>query len=223
MKRLQSLFSNKKKELAEEIEAYLCCLLNVSRDFNEGINHYLKGDVDAFKQSNINTSAIERKADQCLKSIKHKLYAYMLYPDLQEDITIIFNNMDDVIDISNQVLLQMSIESPDIPKEFNNYFIELANYSSKTMNELAAAFKYLFNNKVMIEDHANKVNFYQIEADKIREKIEFKIYQTGEIKELSRKRHISHFTTKMFSVSKQAKIVAKKLVVFAIKSESNTI
>jgi uncharacterized protein len=219
MNRWQSLFTNKKKELEQEIEAYLSCLLYVSRDFNAGLKHYLRGEMEAFQQCQQNTSTVERKADQCLKSIKHKLYANMLYPDLQKDITVIFNNLDDVIDISNQVLLQMSIESPDIPSKLHTYFIEFAYHSGKAMDELAAAMKYLFKNKVMIEDHANKVNFYQAEADKIREKIEFRIYQAGDISELSHKRHISHFTTKIFTVSEQARTVAKKLVVFAVKSE----
>jgi hypothetical protein len=219
MKIFGNRFFKKKIRLEQEIEAYLCCIANVDSAFNTGVKSYLKGEQAAFEECKQATSEGERKADQCLKNIKYNLYANTLYPEFQKDITLIFDRMDNVADISNQVLVQISLETPSIPDYIKPYFVDLVDYASKTTNEIVNASRHLFRNRVMIEDHANKVSFYQNEASKTVEKILEQVYCDDNISELAYKRHIAYFAMKILSVSENAITVSKKLVFYMIKSD----
>ncbi len=214
-------FFKKKKHLEQEIDYYLNCLNEICSAFNKGVKSYLERDFVKLNHYLQTTSHGERKADQYLKDIKYNLYANTLYPDFQKDITLIFDKMDNVADISNQVLIQISLEKPYIPDYIKPYFRELVDYACKTTSELNNASRHLFKNRVMIEDHTNKVNFYQVEANKTVEKILMTVYQDENISELAQKRHTAYFAMKILSVSEQAMKVAKKLVFYMIKSDSN--
>ena len=219
MKIFGNRFFEKKIRLEQEIEAYLCCITKVDSALNMGVKSYLKGECATFEECKQATSEGERKADQCLKNIKYNLYANTLYPEFQKDITLIFDKMDNVADISNQVLVQISLETPEIPDHIKLYFVDLVDYVGKTTNELVNASRHLFKNRVMIEDHANKVSFYQNEAGKTVEKILEHVYCDDNTSELAYKRHIAYFAMKILSVSENAMTVAKKLVFYMIKSD----
>lgn len=212
-------FFKKKMHLEQEIDNYLNCLNEICSAFNKGVKSYLERDFTKLNHYLQTTSRGERTADQYLKDIKYNLYANTLYPDFQKDITLIFDKMDNVADISNQVLIQIALEKPFIPDYIKPYFRELVDYACKTTSELNNASRHLFKNRVMIEDHTNKVNFYQVEANKTVEKILMTVYQDDNIAELAQKRHIAYFAMKILSVSEQAMKVSKKLVFYMIKSD----
>ncbi len=219
MKIFGSRVFKKKIRLEQEIETYLCCITKVDSALNKGVKSYLKGETATFEECKKATSDGERQADQCLKNIKYNLYANTLYPDLQKDITLIFDKMDNVADISNQILVQISLETPSIPDYIKPYFVDLVDYAGKTTSELVNASRHLFKNRVMIEDHANKVSFYENEASKTVEKILERVYCDDHISELAYKRHIAYFAMKILSVSENATAVSKKLVFYMIKSD----
>jgi len=220
MKFFTSSFFKKKMHLEHEVEAYLNCINEICSAFNLGVKSYLNGDLETFSKCSEATSKGEKQADQYLKNIKYHLYANTLYPDYQKDITLIFDQMDDVADISNQVLIQISLETPVIPVQIKPLFSELVDYSCKTTGELVNAANHLFKNRVMIEDHAHKVYFYQDEANKNLERILISVHQGDYLTELAHKRHVAYFAMKILSVSEQAVKVAKKLVFYLIKSDT---
>ncbi len=222
MKLFFSSFFKKKMLLEQEVEAYLNCLTEICGAFNLGVNSYLEGDLETFSKCAKATSQGEKKADEILKNIKYHLYANTLYPDYQKDITLIFDQMDDVADISNQVLIQLSLESPFIPDQVKPLFRQLVDYSCKTTGELVNGAQHLFQNRVMIEDHANKVYFYENEANRILERILTSIHQGDYLTELAYKRHVALFAMKILTVSEQAYKVAKRLVFYLIKSDSDS-
>jgi len=215
-------FFKKKMRLEQEVEAYLNCLAEICGSFTLGVKSYLEGDQDTFRKCSKATSQGEKKADEILKNIKYHLYANTLYPDYQKDITLIFDQMDDVADISNQVLIQLSLESPYIPAQVKELFSELVDYSCKTTGELVNGARHLFHNRVMIEDHANKVYFYENEANRILERILTSVHQGDYLTELAYKRHVALFAIKILSVSEQAYKVAKRLVFYLIKSDTDS-
>ena len=218
----RSSFFKKKMTLEQEVEAYLNCLTEICGAFNLGVKSYLEGDLETFRKCAKTTSQGEKKADEVLKNIKYHLYANTLYPDYQKDITLIFDQMDDVADISNQVLIQISLETPYIPVQVKPLFSELVDYSCKTTGELVNATRYLFKNRVMIEDHANKVHFYENEANKNLERILTSVHQGDYLTELAYRRHVALFAMKILSVSEQAVKVAKRLVFYMIKSDTES-
>lgn len=211
----------KKMHLEQEIEVYLNCVNEICSAFSMGVKSYLDRDFAKLNKYLQTTSRGERKADQCLKDIKYNLYANTLYPGFQKDITLIFDKMDNVADISNQVLIQISLEKPFIPDYIKPYFRDLVDYVCRATGELVNSSRHLFKNRVMIEDHTNKVNFYQVEANKTVEKILMSVYGDENITDLACKRHIAYFAMKILSVSEQAMKVAKKQVFYMIKSDSD--
>ena len=208
--------------LEHEVEVYLNCINEVCSAFNLGVKSYLEGDQETFSKCLEATSQGEKKADEVLKNIKYHLYANTLYPDYQKDITLIFDQMDDVADISNQVLIQLSLEAPYIPVQVKPLFSELVDYSCKTSGELVNGARHLFKNRVMIEDHANKVYFYENEASRILERILTSVHQGDYLTELAYKRHVALFAMKILAVAEQAYKVAKRLVFYLIKSDSDS-
>jgi uncharacterized protein len=215
-----SSFFKKKMLLEQEVDAYLSCLNEICGAFNLGVKSYLTGDQEAFSKCAKATSQGEKKADEILKNIKYHLYADTLYPDYQKDITLIFNQMDDVADISNQVLIQLSLETPFIPDQVKPLFLELVDYCCKTTGELVNGARHLFKNRVMIEDHANKVYFYENEASRVLERILTSVHQGDYLTELAYKRHVAFFAMKILAVAEQAYKVAKRLVFYLIKSDT---
>jgi uncharacterized protein len=206
--------------LEQEVDAYLSCLNELCCAFNLGVKSYLKGDQETFSKCVKATSQGEKKADEILKNIKYHLYADTLYPDYQKDITIIFNQMDDVADISNQVLIQLSLETPFIPDQVKPLFLELVDFCCKTTSELVNGARHLFKNRVMIEDHANKVYFYENEASRVLERILTSVHQGEYLTELAYKRHVAFFAMKILAVAEQGYKVAKRLVFYLIKSDT---
>jgi uncharacterized protein len=221
MKLFLSSFFKQKMLLEQEVEAYLNCVNEVCGAFNLGVKSYLKGDQETFSKCATATSQGEKKADEILKNIKYHLYANTLYPDYQKDITLIFDQMDDVADISNQVLIQLSLETPYIPDQVKELFQELVDYTCKTSGELVNGARHLFKNRVMIEDHANKVYFYENEANRVLERILTSVHQGDYLTELAYKRHVALFAMKILAVSEQAYKVAKRLVFYLIKSDAD--
>ncbi len=222
MEKYFSGFFKKHKRLEQEVGVYLNYINDICGTLNLGVKSYLKGDRDTFLKCAGFASQGEKKADEALKNIKYHLYINTLYPDYQKDITLIFDQMDDIADISNQVLIQLSLEAPFIPEQVKTLFSELVDYSCKTTGELVNGARHLFQNRVMIEDHANKVYFFEKEANRVLEKILTSVHQGNYLAELAYKRHVAFFAMKILSVSEQAYKVAKRLVFYQIKSDTDS-
>ena len=214
---MTGFFSNKTKQLEAELESFLNLVSDASLIFLEGVKAYINKKEDRFEQYYKDITKLETKADNLRRDIKLKLYTYMLIPESRGDVLGLLETLDDVIDTTEKVLEQFSIETPVIPEILNEDFIELAELSSKTMEQLVKGTRAFFTEIKMVNDYVNKVHFYEHEADKVEENLKRKAFRIDEIKTFSKKVHLRYFAEKIAMVSDIAESVAERLAVYAIK------
>ena len=211
------LFNNLTKQLETEIDNYLDSVSKSGLIFFEGIKSYLKKDMKKFNNDFEDVCTLESNADEVRRSIKHKLYTYMLIPESRGDVLGLIETLDDVIDICEIVLKQISIEEPNIPEFLKEDFYELAEFSQKTVEQLVKAARAFFKEINLVNDYVNKVHFYEHEADDVEEMLKRRIFGSEKITEFSHRIHMRYFAEKIASVSDVAEDVAERLAVYAIK------
>ncbi len=214
---MPKLFYSKSKKLESEIEIYLDKVTTAELLFLEGVKSYLNGNLDKFEKKYKAISILESEADNIRREIKHKLYAYMLIPESRGDVLGLLETLDDIIDICEKVLEQFSIETPIIHEFLKSDFMELAELSSKAVDEVVKGARAFFKDIVMVSNYVNKVHFYEHEADDVEEHLKRSVFNSDEIESFSQKVHLRYFIEKLAAVSDVAESVAERLAVYAIK------
>ena len=214
---MKNFFSNKTKATEEEIEQYLDLISKSVLIFKEGVKEYFRVQADRLENRCAEVSIVEREADDLVNIIKYNLYTYMLIPDSRSDVLELLNDMDDIVDTTKQLLLQLSIEQPYIPEFLKENFFELTEASYNAVDELIRGVRAFFNEMKMVHDYVNKVNFYESEADKIEEKIKRKAFGSEELTDLSRKMHIRYFAAKIAQLSDKAEAIGENLLIYCAK------
>ena len=108
------VFKDRNKELEMEMDLYLNALQKGANTFLEGVKAYLRGEEDQFIDRIKQITEQEKEADEHLVNIKYVLFRYNLIPDLSADILEIMDSMDDITDISKEVLLDFQVIRPVI-------------------------------------------------------------------------------------------------------------
>lgn len=214
---VRNMFQNKTKSTEEEIEQYMDMISKAVLIFKEGVKEFFRDKEERLENRCEEISTVERDADERLNVIKYNLYTYMLIPDSRKDVLELLNDMDDIVDTTKQVLLQLSIEDPYIPDFLRDNFLELAEASYNAVDELIRGVRAFFNEIKMVNDYVNKVSFYEKEADKLEEKIKRKTFGTDEIADLSRKMHIRYFAGKIALLSDKAEAIGQNLLIYSAK------
>lgn len=214
---MKNIFRNHSKELEGEIDAYLKAISRGILLFKEGIQEYLSGKEESFEIRAQEMANAEKEADEKLKNIKYKLYAYNLIPDASGDILELTDALDELVDRAKAVHLNISIEKPQIPGFTVESFEALTQASCQAADELMQGVRSFFHNTGMVEDYVNKVYYYEGEADKLEVKIARMVFESQSIERLSHKMHLRYFVERIASISDIAEDVALKLSVFQLK------
>ncbi len=215
---MAKIFMNRNKQLEEYINEYLDLVSRTGLIFYEAIKSYIDEDEERFDEKFITITKMESEADEKRRSIKHKLYTYMLIPESRGDVLGLLENMDGIVDCCEKTVERFSIECPEIPEFVQHQFIDLAKFSRKTVEEVVKASRSFFKEIDLVEDFINKVHFYEHEADDVEEKLKRTVFQS-KIKKFSRKVHLRYFAEKISMISDEAEEVAERLSVYAIKRE----
>lgn len=208
---------NKSKELEKDIDEYLDTVEEALLIFKRDINRYYEGHFDLFEENLEDILKIENRADSLLKDIKYKLYTYMLIPEARGDVLTLLENMDNEVDLCKKVLMQFSIEKPEIKDFVLAEFKDLSKQSLNAAEEVVKGLRTYFEEISMVNDYVNKVHFYEHEADKIEERIKRKAFDTDEIDDFCKRVHLRHFSERIAYFSDLAEEISEKLSVAAIK------
>lgn len=213
---MSSVFA-KTKNLQASMDSYLDLVQKGALIFLEGLKCYMHNKLDRFEEYCNELSELESKADNVRRDIKYKLYTYMLIPESRGDVLGVLETLDDVIDKTEKVLEDFQIERPQIPKFIREDFLELIELSYRTMEELSKCARAFFTDLKMVNDHVNKVHFYEHEADKVENILKNKIFNSNKIDDLAFKFHLRYFTDKIALISDESEAVAERLAIYAIK------
>ncbi len=211
------IFQDRSRELEIEIDQYLTCLYNASMTFNEGVKDYMNGNDQHFEERVKVVMNHEKEADDRLKNLKFILYRYNLIPDLSTDILELMDSMDDIGDVSKQVLLDLQVEQPKVDEEFIQDFLLIAKTSLRAVETLIGGVRVFFTQVKTIEDYISKIYFYESEVDQLEHELKIKIFGKKEDLNLSEKMHLGSFAEKISELSDIAEKIAIKLSVFKFK------
>ena len=211
------MFESKTRKLESEIDGYLDCVSKAGLIFLEGVKSYMSGNLDRFEKNYQDITVLETDADDKRRDIKRKLYTYMLIPESRGDVLGLLETLDDVVDICEKVLEQLSIETPEIPPFLRDDFVLLAELSGKAVEELVKGARSFFHENGMVSDYVSKVHFYEHEADDVEEQLKRKAFNSKKITRFSYKVHMRYFAEKIAAISDVAEAVAERLSVYAIK------
>ncbi len=213
---MKKLKFNQSKLLAEEIELYLLCMSNSSLIFFEGIKDFFDEEKEFLEKRRKEISRIEKEADNYLKSIRQKLYAFRLIPDSRGDVLELLDNMDDLVDVAKQTLLQLYIEQPNTLSSSKDDFLEMSRLSKYAVDELVRGVRVFFLNPGELDEFVKKVYFYEKEVDKLEEKIKRRVFSLQEV-DLAQKVQVRYFVEKIALLSDKAEEIAKNLLIYKIK------
>lgn len=215
---MESIFK-KSIELNLKIEKFLDVISNSLILFEKEIGLYLSNDMEAFEETFKRICALESEADELESEIKVTLYKYMLLPDARADVLSLVKSLDDIIDSTEEISKDFSIQKPKFPMELNKDILEMTHNSIQSADALLLATRAFFNEVHLVSAHANKVKFYEHEADIVEDKIGNMIFNSGICEDLAKKVQLKYFISKIAKISDIAEIIGDKLTIFTIKRE----
>lgn len=213
---MEMIFS-RVKNLEKEIETYLVTIQRAGMVFLEAVNEYLAEDMNSFLNRVVDIKTLESQADDLRVEIEHKLYSNMLIPDSRGDVLGLLETLDDVIDVIEDMLIALDIETPVIPKELHESFAKMCDYTKKATDELVKASRSFFTNFHATNNYINRVSFYESEVDRVEEKLKREIFQGESVEVFSHKLHLRYFTEKIAMISDAAEAVCSRLAISVIK------
>ncbi len=186
-------------------------------NFKKGVGNYIDGNIIEFKQNLKAINVLEQDADAVQRKIENDFYLHSLMPNYASDILNLIESVDDIIDMSKDVLNQLDVETPNMPELIQKDFMELASLSSKTSENVIPAARIFFTSPDEVKDKIQKVLFYHRETDVLSTNIKRKIFQEFDSLKLSEKIHLRYFALHIEQVSNAAKNVAQQLSSLVIK------
>lgn len=201
-----------------DIESLLDNISNAVMMFPGAIKNYLDDEYDIFKKRMQEVKKLESVVDELRRQIRYKLYSKMLIPESRGDMLSLLETIDNVIDTTEEVLIQFEIQKPKFPKVFNKDIMELVEASCRAADFTVIAARGYIKNSDMINDYINKTYFYEHEADKVENRIKRKLFSSDEIvSDLAEKIHISKFIELISRLADDAQDVCERLSVATIK------
>lgn len=213
--KVTSLFG-RTRALENQIDEFLDKVSEAGLVFSRAVRVYLEegacAEFDAFMTQE---SAIEGREDTLRRSIEVELYARTLIPDLRGDVLRLLEDTDSLVNAFEGHLFRISIQQPDIPKEFHKGFIDLTETVVTCVDSVVLAARSFFRDIESVRDHASKTMFFESEADKISTKLQRGIFAAD--LPLERKIHLRYFVERIDDVANKAEDVADSLQIYTIK------
>jgi uncharacterized protein len=196
-------------ELTDQVsEAAMLC--------KNGVDAYLKGNLDAFAASLTCIRDTEKRGDMLRRSIEETLYRKMLIPESCGDVMELLEDMDDLLNQFRDLISQLEIEHPDISTEFHHDFRELLGYSIEAVEADVRSCRAFFNDIHSVADHIHKASFWEKETDKVSVRLQRAIFSRGDI-HLSHKMQLRFFAKQIDRIADDAEDIADRLNIYVSK------
>jgi predicted phosphate transport protein (TIGR00153 family) len=209
------MFLKKTRKLETQIDEYLDLVVKGGLIFKLGLKCFLDHQIEAFESHLKDLRNIEDTADDLRRNIEIKLYTRTLIPEARGDVLGLLESCDKVLNITEETLLEFSVEIPDLIPEVKNDFIDIAESSIACLENTVSGMRAYFKNVDAVRDYVTKVQFYKRETNKIAERIKRTIFRTDH--ELSYKIHARYFTFHIERIAEEAEDVCDRLSIAIIK------
>lgn len=186
-------------------------------NFKKGIQNYIDGNSNEFALNLKSISILENEADTIQRKIENDFYLHSLMPNYASDILNLLESVDDIIDMSKDVLSQFDVETPHMPEAIKKDYLELVDLAAKSSENVVSAARIFFTSPDDVKDRIQKVLFYHRETDILSNNIKRKIFQEFDSLKLSEKIHLRYFALHIEQVSDASKNIAHQLSSLVIK------
>ncbi len=185
--------------------------------FREGIQAYLKKDLEAFSRHLQKIESLEKSADSLQRSIENEMITHSILPQHRVEVTALIDVMDEIIDSIKKTLYEISIETPDIPEPLNHNFISIMEASVSAGEELIPAARAYFKAPYTVREKLLKVYYFESETDKVSRNTQRIIFQEMKELDLAQKSHLRYIIHHIENISDTAQKAADLLSAMAIK------
>lgn len=185
--------------------------------FREGIKAYLEKDMDAFERHIQKVETMENTADRLQREIENEMITHSILPQHREEVSLLIEEMDEILDSLKSSLNEIHIELPDIPQALNKDFISLAETSANAAEELVPAARAYFKAPYTVREKLLKVYYFESETDKISMNTKKRIFQEMKDIDLAHKAHLRYIIHHIEGISDTAQKAADLLSGMAIK------
>ena len=212
------MFGRKKaNKLIEDIDRYFDLMDQSVLVFKSGVRNYLYSSKDDFNDNLMKMSSLDSEADVLRREIESALYTQTALVRSRADIMRLLEKTRSITDILNDSLFQFEIETPFIPKELNQEFMKLTEFSTLAVEAVIPAAKTYFRSPETVPDKISRAYFYEKEAVKYSQTIKRTVFHNMTNLKLSEKFHLRYFALHIENLSKAAEKVADQLAVMAIR------
>ncbi len=205
-----------KMGLEKEIDDFLNQVSEAGLLCKNGMDSYLKGNMEAFTQAMTSIRNTEHRGDALRRSIEQDLYKKTLIPESRGDVMALLEDMDRLLDRFTGLIWQFEIERPEICPYLHDDFKELLSHSIESVEATVRSCRAFFKDIHGVADHIHKVIFWEKESDKVSTRIQKAIFGRQEL-HLSHKMHLRFFVKQVDRIADEAEDVADRLNIYVIK------
>ncbi len=203
------------KTVKKQLDDFFDAVDESSLIFAEAVRYYLQENAQRFSEKLEKIDDVEGKADELRRNIENDLYKYSLLPEFRGDVLRLLDKLDDLIDRAKENIIRFDIERPDFPKDMIGGMNDLADATTRSIENLILATRAFFNDLKKVKDHLHRVYYYEKEADQIADDLKRKLFKKDF--ELSHKQHLRYFIEHTEKLSDRAEEVADMVSIYAIK------
>jgi predicted phosphate transport protein (TIGR00153 family) len=202
--------------IEKEVDEFLDRVSEAGLLCKNGIDAYLKGNMDVFATYLASIRDIEHKGDALRRSLEKNLYEKTLIPESRGDVMELLEDMDALLDRYTGLIWQFEIERPDICMEFHDDFRELLSHSVESVEADVRSCRAFFKDINAVADHIHKVSFWEKESDKVSTRLQRAIFGRKDL-HLSHKMHLRFFVKQVDRIADEAEDVSDRLNIYVIK------
>jgi len=214
-----AIFSRTTKDLIIKIDEFFDDVEIGLLVFREGIDSYVKNDMESFARHLQKLEVLESKADRLQRSIENEMITHSILPQHREEVARLIDGIDEILDGAKKSLNEFEIERPDIPTELARDFLNLTGTSSSAAEELIPAARAYFITPHTVREKLIRVFYFEGETDKTASELKTKIFHnlTETKLDLARKAHLRYIIHHIESISDLAQEAADMLSLMAIR------
>jgi predicted phosphate transport protein (TIGR00153 family) len=173
--------------------------------------------MEAFERHIQKVDSLESNADKLQRSIENEMITHSILPQHRQEVSVLIDQLDEIIDAVKSSLKEINIERPDIPASLNKSFISISETSANAAEELVPAARAYFKAPYTVREKLLKVYYFESETDKIAFSTKKTIFQDMTELDLAHKAHLRYIIHHIENISDLAQKAADLLSGMAIK------
>ena len=202
--------------IEKQIDEFLDQISESGLQFRQGVDAYLKGNMEAFERKIKQISDTEHRGDALRRSLEELLYTKTLIPESRGDVLELLENMDGLLDQFKGALWRFDIEYPEICEEFHEDFRELVTCVVEAVEAMVRAARAFFKDISSVADHMHKVPYWETESDKVSTRLQRAIFRREDLR-LSHRMQLRDFVRHVDKIADRAEDDADRMSIYVIK------